>query len=203
MMSFYNNFKISSERPESLLSCGAFHYLTMLISCFMCFFLSCRVRFMMPVTLHLSFNLALYTGVHSNALSFHIHSSLDKEPFFKKKYIAICSPSFKYSLSFIPHMNGFSYLLLVLATRRVQRLDESSGMANEDGVAGGSYDHAEHGEPYIRQTLWSLTAITYAEHVTHCLKHGKGVQLTPCVILQRKKERKRLNSIHLQPMQLL
>lgn len=58
-------------------------------------------------------------------------------------------------------------------------------MADEDGVAGGSYDHAEHGQPYIRQTLWSLAAVTYTQHVTHRLKHSKGVQLTPCVILQR------------------
>lgn len=87
-------------------------------------------------------------------------------------------------------------------------MDESSGVTNEDGVAGGSYDHAEHGQPYIGQTLRSLTAVTYTEHMTHRLKHGKGVQLTPRVILQREREReqnrksketerKRLNSIHL------
>lgn len=74
-------------------------------------------------------------------------------------------------------------------------MDESGGVADEDGVAGGSYDHAEHRQPNIRQTLRSLTAITYTEHMTHGLKHGKGVQLTPSVILQRERERERVNSI--------
>ena len=34
-----------------------------------------------------------------------------------------------------------SDLLLVLAPRGVQRLDEGGGVANEHGVAGGTHDH--------------------------------------------------------------
>lgn len=42
-----------------------------------------------------------------------------------------------------------SYLLLVLAPGGVQRLDECGGVADEHGVAGGSYDHTEHGQPDV------------------------------------------------------
>lgn len=64
-------------------------------------------------------------------------------------------------------------------------------MSDEDGVAGGTDDHAEHRQPDIRETFRSLTTVTYAQHVTHGFKHGKRVQLTPRVVLQREKDKHR------------
>lgn len=57
-------------------------------------------------------------------------------------------------------------------------------MANEHGVAGGSHDHTQHGQPDIRHTLWGLASIPDAQHMAHGLEQRKGVQLTPGVILQ-------------------
>ena len=56
-------------------------------------------------------------------------------------------------------------------------MDEGGGVANEDGIAGGAHDHAEHGQPDVRQALGGLTTVTDTQHVTHRFEHRKGVEL--------------------------
>lgn len=56
-------------------------------------------------------------------------------------------------------------------------------MADEHGVAGGSYDHTEHRQPDVRHTLWGLSSIADAQHVAHGLKEGEGVEFAPRIIL--------------------
>lgn len=77
-----------------------------------------------------------------------------------------------------------THLLLVLAPGRVQRLYEGGSVANEHGVAGGSHDHTQHGQPDIRHTLRGLASISNTQHMAHGLEQGKGVQLAPGVVLQ-------------------
>lgn len=64
-------------------------------------------------------------------------------------------------------------------------------MADKDGVASGSDDHAQHGEPDIRQALRGLSAVTDAQHVAHRLEYGEGVELGPGVVLQGEEEKKK------------
>lgn len=52
-------------------------------------------------------------------------------------------------------------------------------MANKHGVAGRSHDHTEHGQPDVRHALWGLPAVSNAQHVTHGLEEGEGVELAP------------------------
>lgn len=74
-------------------------------------------------------------------------------------------------------------LLLVLTPGGVQRLDEGGGVANEHGVAGGTHDHAQHGQPDVRHALWRLPPVPDAQHVAHGLEEGVGVLLPPGVVL--------------------
>lgn len=67
-------------------------------------------------------------------------------------------------------------------------------MSDEDGVARGPDNHAEHRQPDIREALRSLSTVTYTQHVTHGFKDGERVQLTPRVVLQRERETEQLES---------
>lgn len=87
------------------------------------------------------------------------------------------------------------HLFLILSSGGVQGLDESGGVANEHGVAGGAHDHTEHSEPHICHPLWSLCTIPDAQHVAHGFEKSIGVLHAPCVILcvgekQRERETK-------------
>ena len=64
-------------------------------------------------------------------------------------------------------------------------------MADEDGVAGGPYDHTQHGEPDVGEALGGLPPVPDAQHVAHGLEDGEGVELTPGVVLQGEEERRR------------
>ena len=70
-------------------------------------------------------------------------------------------------------------LLLVLAPRRVQGLDEGGGVADEHGVARGAHDHAEHGEPDVGHAYRCLLPVANAEHVAHGLEQGVGILAAP------------------------
>lgn len=83
------------------------------------------------------------------------------------------------------------HLFLILPPGRVQWLDESCCMANENGIAGSSHYHTQHGEPDIWEAFRGLSAVANAQHVAHCLEHSKGVELRPGIILQRERERKK------------
>lgn len=56
-------------------------------------------------------------------------------------------------------------------------------MADEHGVAGGTHNHAEHGEPDVRHAHRGLPAIPDAQHMAHGLEEGVGVLLSPGVVL--------------------
>lgn len=75
------------------------------------------------------------------------------------------------------------HLFLVLPSRGVQRLDESGGVADEHGVAGGAYDHAQHGEPHISHPFWRLGTVPDTQHVAHGFEQSIGVLHPPRVIL--------------------
>lgn len=62
-------------------------------------------------------------------------------------------------------------------------------MANKNGIAGSSDDHAQHGEPDIGQALRGLATVTDAQHVAHRFEHGEGVELGPGVVLQGDKKK--------------
>lgn len=64
-------------------------------------------------------------------------------------------------------------------------------MADKNGVASGSDDHAQHGEPDIRQALRGLSTVTDAQHVAHRFEYGEGVELRPGVVLQGEEKKKR------------
>lgn len=64
-------------------------------------------------------------------------------------------------------------------------------MADEHGVAGGSHDHAQHGQPDIRHTLGGLASIPDTQHMAHGLEQSEGVQLAPGVVLEIGRENKR------------
>lgn len=77
---------------------------------------------------------------------------------------------------------GF-HLFLVLSAGGIQRLDESSGVADEHGVAGGTYDHAQHSEPHIGHALGGLGPVADTQHVAHGFEQCIGVLHPPGVIL--------------------
>ena len=59
-------------------------------------------------------------------------------------------------------------------------------MANEHGIAGGTHNHAEHGEPDVRHAYRCLLPIANAQHVAHGLEQGVGVLAAPRVVLENK-----------------
>lgn len=63
-------------------------------------------------------------------------------------------------------------------------------MADEHGVAGGPYNHAEHGEPDVSHALGGLRAIADTQHVAHGLEESVGVLHTPRVVLQTERNRR-------------
>lgn len=56
-------------------------------------------------------------------------------------------------------------------------------MADEHGIAGGTYNHTEHGEPHISHPLGSLGTVADTQHVAHGFEQSIGVLHTPCVVL--------------------
>ena len=70
-------------------------------------------------------------------------------------------------------------LLLVLTPGGVQGLDEGGGMTDEHGVARGTHDHAEHGEPDVGHAYRCLLPVANAEHVAHGLEQGVGILAAP------------------------
>lgn len=83
------------------------------------------------------------------------------------------------------------YLFAVLASRRVEALDEVGGVAEEQGVASGSADHGEHGEPHVGERLRREAAVPDAQHVRHGFEEGPRVLLEPERLLFNGAERQR------------
>ncbi len=59
-------------------------------------------------------------------------------------------------------------------------------MTDEHGIAGCTHDHAEHREPDVRHSFWSVSAVTDAQHVAHGLKQCERVLDGPRVILKHR-----------------
>lgn len=57
-------------------------------------------------------------------------------------------------------------------------------MADEHGVAGGTHDHAQHGEPHIGHALGSLGTVTDTQHVAHGFEQRIGILHAPGVVLR-------------------
>lgn len=53
-------------------------------------------------------------------------------------------------------------LLLVLPPRRVERLNECSGVPHKHGVTGCAHNHAEDGQPDVCHAHWGVHAIPNA-----------------------------------------
>lgn len=65
-------------------------------------------------------------------------------------------------------------------------------MSHEHGVARGSHDHAQHGDPQVRHADGGPRAVPDAQHVAHGFEEGVRVLLAPGNILQGAKlERQR------------
>ena len=64
-------------------------------------------------------------------------------------------------------------------------------MAHKHGVARGSYNHAQHGDPQVRHADGRPGAVPDAQHVAHGFEEGVRVLLTPGNVLQGRRERKR------------
>lgn len=58
-------------------------------------------------------------------------------------------------------------------------------MAEEHGVAGGPYDHTDHGEPHVTHALWRVGTVTYTQHVAHGHEQGVGVLDVPRCVLEK------------------
>ena len=63
-------------------------------------------------------------------------------------------------------------------------MDESGSVSDEHGVAGGTNDHAQHGNPQVGHADGCPGTIPYAQHVAHGFEEGIRVLLTPGVVLQ-------------------
>jgi len=77
-----------------------------------------------------------------------------------------------------------NYLFTVESLGRVERLDKRGGMTNEQSVARGSGQHTDHGQPYVRCTLWRVSAKPNAQHVWQRLKQRPRVLFGPIGMLQ-------------------
>lgn len=64
-------------------------------------------------------------------------------------------------------------------------------MADEHGIAGGTNDHTEHGEPHVRHALWSLGTVANTQHVAHRLEQSIGVLDPPRIILDGERDGER------------
>lgn len=60
-------------------------------------------------------------------------------------------------------------------------------MTHKHGIACGTHDHAENGQPHVCHAHRWVHAISNTQHVAHSLKQRVGVLLTPSIILQGKR----------------
>jgi len=56
-------------------------------------------------------------------------------------------------------------LFSVKSFRSVERLYEGCGVADKHGVARGSGQHTDHGQPDVSGALWWVAAVANAQHV--------------------------------------
>ena len=64
-------------------------------------------------------------------------------------------------------------------------------MAHKHGVARGTNDHTEHGDPQVGHADGRSCTITDAQHVAHGFEERIRVLLTPGHVLQGHRERER------------
>jgi len=72
-----------------------------------------------------------------------------------------------------------SNLFTVKSFGRIERLDEGSGVSDEESVTNGAGQHADHGQPDVTEALWWISAVANTEHVRQSLKERPRVLLRP------------------------
>ena len=93
-----------------------------------------------------------------------------------------------------------SYLLAVLSSWGIERLNEVGRVSEEKCITGSTADHAEHSEPHVGQGLRWKPSVSYAEHVRHGFEKGPWVLLQPERVLEEeeeeeKKEREEMTAV--------
>lgn len=84
--------------------------------------------------------------------------------------------------------SNVNYLLAVLSSGGIERLNEIRRVSEEKCITGSTADHAEHSEPHVGQGLRWKPSVSYAEHVRHGFEKGPRVLLQPERILEVEKE---------------
>ena len=76
------------------------------------------------------------------------------------------------------------YLFSVQSLGRVERLYQCRRMADEERVARGPGEHADHRQPDVRGTLRRISPVADAKHVRQSLEQRPRVLLCPvCPLL--------------------
>ena len=78
-----------------------------------------------------------------------------------------------------------SNLFTVESFGRVERLNERRRVSDEERVANGAGQHADHGQPDVGQALRRVPAVTNTQHVRQRLKQRPRVLLCPVRALYR------------------
>lgn len=76
------------------------------------------------------------------------------------------------------------YLLAVLSSRGIERLNEIRRVSEEKSVTRCAADHAEHGEPHVGQGLWRKPTVPDTQHVRHGFEESPRVLFQPKRVLQ-------------------
>ena len=58
-------------------------------------------------------------------------------------------------------------------------MDHVGGVSDEEGVAGGPTNHADHDQPQIQDGSGRLLAVAYTQHVRHGPEQSPAVLLRP------------------------
>jgi len=72
-----------------------------------------------------------------------------------------------------------SNLFAVESFGRVERLDERGGVTDEQRVANGAGQHADHGQPDVRQALGRVSAVADTQHVRQRLEQRPRILFGP------------------------
>ena len=100
------------------------------------------------------------------------------------------SSSYKHrALQCVYELNKPTDLFPILSFRRVERLYERRGVADEQRVAGRPGQHADHGQPDVRQVLRRVSAVADRQHVRKRAKQRPRVLIYPIRLLHETKWR--------------
>ena len=69
------------------------------------------------------------------------------------------------------------YLLCVHALGSVKRLDQCRGLTDEQRIESSSGEHADDGQPDVRDTLRWVATVADTQHVRQCFEQRPSVLL--------------------------